>query len=157
MRLDRRIRRIEADHDTCYQTVVRLGGDNGWYAYDWAWRLRGLMDRLIGGIGMRRGRRHPVELNVGDALDFWRVEAVEPGRLLQLRAEMKLPGRAWLRFDLVPVGDATELHQTAFFEPKGLAGVLYWAAVAPLHTLIFPAMAGQIARRSEALAAANDD
>lgn len=154
MRLDRRIRRIDADHDTCYATVVRLGGETGWYAYDWAWRLRGILDRLIGGIGMRRGRRHPDELHAGDAVDFWRVEAVEPGRLLQLRAEMKLPGRAWLRFDLVPLGpDRTELHQTAFFEPRGLAGVLYWAAVAPLHSVIFPAMAGEIARRSEAAAA----
>lgn len=157
MRLDRRVRRIDADHETCYATVVRLGGDRGWYAYDWAWRLRGLMDRLIGGIGMRRGRRHPDEVHVGDAIDFWRVEAVEPGRMLQLRAEMKLPGRAWLRFDLVPHGEhETELQQTAFFEPKGLAGVLYWAAVAPLHALIFPAMAGAIARRSEAAARSRD-
>ncbi len=109
------------------------------------------MDRLVGGIGMRRGRRDPDDVVAGDVVDFWRVQTLEPGRMLQLRAEMKLPGRAWLRFDLVPLGpNRTELHQTAFFEPKGLAGVAYWAAVAPLHALIFPAMARQIARRAEA-------
>lgn len=151
MRLDRRVRTVRAGADACYATIVGLGGERGWYAYDWAWRLRGLMDRLVGGIGMRRGRRDPDDLVPGDAVDFWRVQTLEPGRMLQLRAEMKLPGRAWLRFDLVPNGpDETELHQTAFFEPKGLAGLAYWTAVAPLHALIFPAMAREIARRAEA-------
>lgn len=157
MRLDRRVRRIQAGADACYATIVRLGGERGWYAYDWAWRLRGLMDRLVGGIGMRRGRRDPDDLVAGDAVDFWRVQKLEPGRMLQLRAEMKLPGRAWLRFDLVPHGpNETELHQTAFFEPKGLAGWAYWTAVAPLHALIFPAMAREIARRAEAASARAD-
>jgi hypothetical protein len=156
MRLDRRVRHVRAGADACYATIVRIGGERGWYAYDWAWRLRGLMDRLIGGIGMRRGRRDPDDLVAGDVVDFWRVQTLEPGRMLQLRAEMKLPGRAWLRFDLVPDGpDRTELHQTAFFEPKGLAGVAYWAAVAPLHALIFPAMARAIARRAEAASGAD--
>jgi len=150
MRVDRRVVRIDASPDRCYQEISRQGGEEGWYAFDWLWEARGIMDRLVGGIGMRRGRRDPDELLPGDVVDFWRVEAVEPGRLLQLRAEMKLPGRAWLRFDLAPLEDGTtELRQTAFFEPKGLAGFLYWTAVTPLHALVFPSMARKIAQRAE--------
>jgi uncharacterized protein YbjT (DUF2867 family) len=150
MLLDRRVRHVEADPDACYRAIVRLGGEHGWRVFDWLWQARGLLDRLIGGVGMRRGRRDPTELLPGDALDFWRVEDVDPGRLLQLRAEMKLPGRAWLRFDLVPQEDGTtELRQTAFFEPRGLLGFLYWGAVAPFHALVFPAMLRDLARRAE--------
>lgn len=151
MRLDRRVRTVAAPPDAVWSEVTRLGGENGWYAYDGLWQLRGILDRLVGGIGMRRGRRDPRRLAPGDALDFWRVEAIREARSLQLRAEMKLPGRAWLRFDLHPTTDGgTTLQQTAFFEPRGFLGWAYWTLVAPLHGLIFPAMAREIARRAEA-------
>ena len=151
MRLDRRVRTVAAPPDAVWDEVTRLGGENGWYAYDGLWQLRGILDRLVGGIGMRRGRRDPRRLAPGDALDFWRVEAIRETRLLQLRAEMKLPGRAWLRFDLQPTAEGgTTLQQTAFFEPRGFAGWAYWTLVAPLHALIFPSMAREIARRAEA-------
>jgi uncharacterized protein YbjT (DUF2867 family) len=151
MLLDRRVRVVEADPEACFRAIVRLGGEYGWRVFDWLWQARGLLDRLVGGVGMRRGRRDPTELLPGDTLDFWRVEDVVPGRLLQLRAEMKLPGRAWLRFDLVPQDDGTtELRQTAFFEPRGLLGFLYWGLVSPFHALVFPAMLRDLARRAEA-------
>jgi hypothetical protein len=105
---------------------------------DWAWQIRGILDRLCGGVGMRRGRRDPQALRVGDSLDFWRVEMVNPGRLIRLRAEMKVPGRAWLEFEARPEPqNKTLLLQTAFFEPKGLLGLLYWYALYPVHSLIF--------------------
>lgn len=148
---DRRVRRVAADPAACFAAVARLGGEEGWYVFDGLWQARGLIDRLLGGVGMRRARRDATSLLPGDVLDFWRVEAVEPDRLLLLRAEMKLPGRAWLRFDLVPVeGGGTEIRQTAFFEPKGLLGFLYWGSVTPLHAALFPAMLREIARRAEA-------
>ena len=113
---------------------------------DWAWKLRGMTDRLCGGVGMRRGRRDPDELRVGDALDFWRVEVVEPDRLIRLRAEMKVPGRAWLEFRALPQPDGqTLLLQTAFFEPKGLLGLLYWYVLYPMHSLIFSGLILRIA------------
>jgi hypothetical protein len=108
--------------------------------FNWAW-IWGILDRLVGGVGLRRGRRHPTEVRVGDALDFWRVEAVEPDRLLRLRAEMKVPGLAWLQFKAEPLEDgSTQLIQTAFFAPKGLFGLLYWYGLYPLHSLIFSGM-----------------
>lgn len=113
---------------------------------DWAWQLRGMTDRLCGGVGMRRGRRDPDDLRVGDAVDFWRVEVVEPGRLIRLRAEMKVPGRAWLEFQALPqAGGQTLLSQTAFFEPKGLLGLLYWYVQYPIHSLIFSGLIRRIA------------
>jgi hypothetical protein len=113
---------------------------------DWAWQLRGIMDRLCGGVGMRRGRRDPDDLRVGDSLDFWRVELVEPGRKMRLRAEMKVPGRAWLEFETRPDSSGqTLLLQTAFFEPKGLSGLLYWYALYPFHALIFSGLISKIA------------
>ncbi len=116
---------------------------------NWAWQIRGLMDRLVGGVGLRRGRRHPDKLRVGDALDFWRVEAVEPGRLLRLRAEMKVPGKAWLQFQVQPhEGGQTLLSQTAFFAPKGMVGWLYWYALYPFHGLIFSGLVDQVAARA---------
>ncbi len=103
----------------------------------WAWKLRGWIDQLAGGPGLRRGRRHPKEILPGEALDFWRVEAVEPPRLLRLRAEMKVPGRAWLQWEAIPEGDGTRLIQTAMFAPKGLWGPLYWYSCHPIHTFLF--------------------
>ncbi|MFN0181654.1 MAG: SDR family oxidoreductase [Gemmatimonadales bacterium] len=129
-----------------FRAFTGLGGQRGWLFMNWAWRCRGFIDRLLGGVGLRRGRRDPNEVRVGDALDFWRVEAVEPDRLLRLRAEMKVPGEAWLQFQVSPGSGATAvLVQTAFFAPKGLFGWLYWYALYPLHSLIFSGLARRIA------------
>jgi uncharacterized protein YbjT (DUF2867 family) len=152
MLVDRRVVHFRVGREDTFNAIVRIGGEEGWGTFDWLWQLRGLLDRLWGGVGMRRGRRDPINLQPGDALDFWRVESIAPNDHLQLRAEMKLPGRAWLRFDLrdAPEG-ATEVQQTAFFEPKGLLGFLYWWAVYPLHLLVFPSMLHAIGRRAEQL------
>jgi hypothetical protein len=104
------------------------------------WRLRGFLDRLVGGPGLRRGRRHPEELRAGDALDFWRVEAVEPGRLLRLQAEMKVPGRAWLQYELDERDGLSTIRQTAIFDPAGIGGLAYWYALYPLHAVVFRGM-----------------
>jgi hypothetical protein len=114
-----------------------------------AWELRGFLDRLIGGVGLRRGRRDPDDLRMGDALDFWRVEALEPHRRLLLRAEMKVPGEAWLQFQVTPLQDGGSLlSQTAFFAPKGLSGTLYWYLLYPLHSLIFSGLIARIGQRA---------
>lgn len=131
-----------------FAAVCRVGGDAGWYA-GWLWRLRGLLDRLVGGPGLRRGRRHPSELALGDALDFWRVNAFDPGRRLELAAEMVLPGEARLEFVCQDDGSGSRLVQTARFRPRGLAGLAYWYLMAPLHAVIFPGMARSLARSAE--------
>lgn len=142
--------RTTASTAAVYAVFSSLGGRRGWFFMDWAWRIRGLMDRIIGGVGMRRGRRDPDHLRVGDALDFWRVEMIEPDRLLRLRAEMKVPGKAWLQFDVVSRDDGTVLlSQTAFFAPKGLMGWCYWYLLYPFHALIFSGMIREITRRAE--------
>jgi len=128
-----------------WDAVSRIGGATGWYYGDWLWRLRGLMDRLIGGVGLRRGRRDVQRLQVGDALDFWRVAAVDPPRRLLLTAEMKLPGQALLEFTLRDQPQGTELRQVARFHPRGLWGMLYWWLVAPFHGLVFSGMLRGIA------------
>jgi uncharacterized protein YbjT (DUF2867 family) len=132
-----------------YAVVSRLGGNYGWLYFNWAWRVRGAIDRLVGGVGLRRGRRDPVDLRPGDAVDFWRVEAAEPGRRLLLRAEMKVPGRAWLQFEITPHGQGqSRLSQTAFFAPKGLSGLAYWYLLYPIHRLIFFGMIRNVAERA---------
>jgi hypothetical protein len=147
---ERRIHLTSATPEVVFQAFSSLGGERGWPYMDWSWRLRGMLDRLIGGVGLRRGRRHPINLRVGDALDFWRVEAVEAPHLLRLRAEMKLPGRAWLQFEVDPVKKHGSLFlQTAYFAPKGLAGFLYWYVLYPLHSLVFSGMIAAIARDAE--------
>ncbi len=130
-----------------FRSFTSIGGKRGWLYLNWAWRLRGAMDRLFGGVGMRRGRRDAHTLRVGDALDFWRVEAVEPNRLLRLRAEMKVPGKAWLEFEVrESAGSAgTLFSQTAVFAPKGLAGLAYWYLLYPVHALIFRNLIRRIA------------
>ncbi|MBL8156035.1 MAG: SDR family oxidoreductase [Anaerolineae bacterium] len=149
MFLEQRQQFVRATPSAVFQAFARLGGSNGWLYFNWAWYLRGLLDRLVGGVGLRRGRRHPTEVRVGDALDFWRVEAVEPDRLLRLRAEMKVPGLAWLQFKAEPLEDgSTQLTQTAFFAPKGLFGLLYWYGLYPLHSLIFSGMIRKLAQRA---------
>jgi uncharacterized protein YbjT (DUF2867 family) len=147
MILERRQQRVVAPADAVYRSFARLGGARRWLYMDWAWQLRGAVDRLFGGVGMRRGRRDPEDLRVGDTLDFWRVEMVEPGRLIRLRAEMRVPGRAWLEFEARPeLKGQTLLLQTAFFEPKGLFGLLYWYALYPIHSLIFSGLIRRIAQ-----------
>ncbi len=149
MIIERRQKFLNAPPAAAYNVFTRLGGKTGWLYANWAWVLRGLLDRLVGGVGLRRGRRDPVEVRAGDALDFWRVEEVQPGRSLRLRAEMKVPGRAWLQFEAVPNGEGkTLLTQTAFFAPKGLFGLLYWYLLYPIHGLIFQGMIDQIGRRA---------
>lgn len=151
MILERRQRVVAASPAGVYRVFMGLGGKRGWLYMNWAWEIRGFMDRLIGGVGLRRGRRDPDELRVGDALDFWRVEAIEEDRLLRLRAEMKVPGKAWLQFQVTPRdAELTLLSQTAFFAPKGLMGWLYWYALYPLHALIFSGLVDQIAQRAVA-------
>jgi len=146
MIIERRQRTVDASPERVYRSFTRIGGERGWLYLDWTWQLRGLVDRLFGGVGMRRGRRDPEELRVGDPLDFWRVERVEPGRLIRLRAEMKVPGRAWLEFESRAEPDGrTQLFQTAFFEPKGLFGLCYWYALYPIHSLIFSGLIRKIA------------
>ena len=129
-----------------WEPVARIGGRTGWYACDWLWRARGFLDLLVGGVGLRRGRRDPRRAVPGDVIDFWRVERVTPGRLLRLRAEMKLPGRAWLQFEVEGQGDRSTLRQTALFDPRGLAGLLYWYGIWPLHRVVFRRMLAAIAR-----------
>lgn len=117
-----------------------LGGSYGWHRYNFLWKLRGIIDQVLGGVGLRRGRPRPACLNPGEVVDFWRVEAVEPDRMLRLAAEMKLPGRAWLQFDIDPIPNGARITQTAIFDPLGLAGLAYWYGIYPLHILVFRAL-----------------
>jgi uncharacterized protein YbjT (DUF2867 family) len=135
-----------------FAPIRRIGGRTGWYAFDWLWRIRGLIDLVVGGVGMRRGRRDPEQLRVGDSVDWWRVETYEPDHLLRLRAEMKLPGRAWLEFEVRPSARGSTVRQTAVFDPAGLLGLLYWYGVYPLHVAVFRGMLsgiGRVARRKD--------
>ena len=152
MIIEQRRRIVNAPPTAVHQTYTRLGGQRGWPYFNWAWQVRGILDRLVGGVGLRRGRRDPDNLRVGDALDFWRVEAVKADRLLRLRAEMKVPGRAWLQFESMPQANGqTILQQIALFAPKGLFGLLYWYILYPLHGLIFSGMVRQLGWQAEAL------
>jgi uncharacterized protein YbjT (DUF2867 family) len=150
MLLQRHHRHVKAPPQAVFQTFCSVGGENGWPAGNLLWQLRGLLDRAVGGVGMRRGRRHPRELRVGDPVDFWRVEALEPERLLRLRSEMRLDGHAWLQFTVRPEGTGSRLEQTAFFEPHGLLGLLYWYSVLPFHLFVFPGMIRTLKLRAEA-------
>lgn len=148
--IETRQRIVAASAESVYCVVSGLGGEHGWLYMNWLWKLRGVLDRLVGGVGFRRGRRDPNDLHAGDAVDFWRVEKIEPGRLLRLRAEMKLPGLAWLEFQVTPQSDgAVRLIQTAFFVPKGLFGLIYWYGLHPIHNLLFSGLIKAIAQRSE--------
>ncbi|MCX6045961.1 MAG: DUF2867 domain-containing protein [Chloroflexi bacterium] len=148
---------VDAPPEIVYRVYTSLGGARGWLYFDWAWRFRGMLDRMIGGVGLRRGRRHPKEVRVGEALDFWRVEAVEAESLLRLRAEMKVPGRAWLQFESKPQpNNQTLLQQSALFAPKGLWGLLYWYLLYPVHALIFSGMVQSVAWRAETLQRGGD-
>jgi len=144
--VDSRAVTVDTSPEAAFRPIQRIGGETGWYAYNWLWQLRGFMDLLVGGVGMRRGRPSPTTLRVGDTLDFWRVEALEPHRRLRLIAEMKLPGRAWLEFEVTGEGTSTMIRQTAIFDPVGLVGKAYWYSVYPLHELVFSRMLREIAK-----------
>lgn len=148
--VDSRATRVAASPAEVFAAVERIGGARGWYFATWLWVLRGWLDLLLGGVGMRRGRRDPEHLRAGDALDCWRVESVQPGERLRLAAEMKLPGRAWLEFEVQPEGNGARLRQTATFDPLGLSGLAYWYGVWPLHQLVFAGMLRGLARAAEA-------
>jgi uncharacterized protein YbjT (DUF2867 family) len=152
--VDRQTVETTAPRDDLYWAFARIGGSVGYYTSNWAWRVRGLLDILVGGVGLRRGRRHPEDVRLHDTIDFWRVSAVVPGELLQLSAEMRLPGEAWLEWRVEEADGARTLEQTAYFRPRGLAGRLYWYAMLPFHHLIFERMATKIAAAGEQRGAA---
>src|SRR5271169_4266669 len=148
--VDARISVVRASPEALWRVIEGIGGETGWYSFPAAWAVRGLLDRLAGGVGLRRGRRDPRHLLVGDALDFWRVEAITRGSLLRLRAEMKLPGLAWLELS---VGrddqDRTVYHQRAIFQPRGAAGIAYWRSISPFHGVVFGGMLRNITAAAE--------
>jgi uncharacterized protein YbjT (DUF2867 family) len=146
--VDHRHTVVAVEPARAFAAIERIGGPNGWYACDWLWILRGWLDSLIGGPGMSRGRRDPDRLVTGDTLDCWRVELCEPPRRLRLAAEMKMPGRGWLEFEVVPRDGDVTIHQTAIFDPKGLGGLAYWYAIWPLHELVFKNMLAGIVRHA---------
>ena len=146
--VDSRTVRVAAPPPAAFAPIRRIGGAAGWYYGDVLWRVRGFLDLLAGGVGVRRGRRDPERLAAGDTVDWWRVERVEPDRRLRLAAEMKVPGRAWLEFEVTADADGSIVRQTAEFDPAGVAGLLYWYALWPLHALVFGGMLREIARRA---------
>ncbi|WP_433827077.1 SDR family oxidoreductase [Actinoplanes sp. CA-015351] len=150
--VDERSRPVQAPADQLWRVIEGVGGENGWYSFPLAWSVRGWMDRLAGGVGLRRGRRDKHRLRVGEALDWWRVEEIEPGALLRLRAEMRVPGRAWLEMRAEPDGEGGSVYrQRAVFLPRGLGGHLYWASVLPFHGIVFNGMARNITATAESL------
>lgn len=158
---DRREIAINAPPEAVFRALCRIGGDHGWYGADWLWRLRGFVDGLVGGPGLRRGRPDPKRISVGETLDFWRVMRVEENRRLSLRAEMQLPGEALLDFKIeslehTPAAACSRLIQTAWFLPRGFLGAAYWYAVLPLHGIVFRTMLAGIRGAAEALAHGDD-
>lgn len=150
MLFERRERIVNAPQEDVYAAFTSIGGENGWLAHNWLWRIRALMDSMVGGVGFRRGRRHPQDLRVGEALDFWRVEELDEPRLMRLRAEMKMPGKGWLQYRAEPHPDGgTRLIQTAFFDSKGLFGLMYWYSIYPIHGLVFSDMIDGVAKIAE--------
>ena len=147
--VDSRIQKVSVPPPRAFAPIRQIGGKTGWYYANFLWRLRGFLDLLFGGVGLRRGRRDPSDLRVGDVVDCWRVSRYEPDRLVEFSAEMKLPGRAWLQFEVEPGSDGSSIRQTAIFDPLGLPGLLYWYGIFPLHALIFAGMLRGICRQVE--------
>ncbi|MBD3287883.1 DUF2867 domain-containing protein [candidate division KSB1 bacterium] len=148
--VDSRTAEVNVPPEKAFQPIEKIGGDTGWYYANWLWQLRGFLDLLVGGVGMRRGRRDPNTLHVGDAVDFWRVEAIEKNRRLRLQAEMKLPARAWLEFEIEPDGsNGSVIRQTAHYDPVGLFGLVYWYSIYPIHGAIFSGLLKGIVRACE--------
>jgi uncharacterized protein YbjT (DUF2867 family) len=138
---------VDAEAGDAFEPIQRIGGHTGWYAGNWFWRARGLLDTLRGGVGLRRGRRDPVDLRIADTVDFWRVEAIDPERSLRLAAEMKIPGRLWLQFEIDPLDDSgVQIRQTTVFDPAGCVGLAYWYLFCPLHQMVFGSMLRGIGR-----------
>lgn len=144
--VDSRTALVPVDPGRAFAPIQQIGGTTGWYAWNSLWQMRGYMDLLAGGVGMRRGRPASSELRAGDALDFWRVEAFEPNHLLRLVAEMKVPGRAWLEFEVTGNAKSSTIRQTAIFDPVGLTGLVYWYGLFPVHQLVFQGMLNGIAK-----------
>lgn len=140
---------VNASPEHAFAPIRRIGGENGWYGYDWLWNLRGFMDLLVGGVGLRRGRRHPDQAQLGDPIDFFRVHDYKPNKRLRLLAEMKLPARAWLTFDVEPAKNGSLIRQTIEYDPIGLSGIVYWLLVYPFHFLIFKKMLRNIANLAQ--------
>jgi uncharacterized protein YbjT (DUF2867 family) len=151
--LERRSLLLNLAPYSVFRAYTGIGGTRGWLYMDWAWALRGWMDKAIGGVGIRRGRRNPDEILSGESLDFWRVETVEKDRLMRLRAEMKVPGKAWLQFESLPQSDGkTLLTETAYFAPRGFWGFVYWYAMWPFHAFLFDGLIRRLASRAQLLA-----
>lgn len=150
MFIEQRQRLVDLPADAVFRAYTGIGGRRGWLYMDWVWAFRGWLDKLVGGVGLRRGRRDPDEIRTGESLDFWRVELVTPGREMRLQAEMKLPGKAWLAFQSLPQQNGqTLLTTTAYFDPHGLFGFLYWYAMWPFHKFIFDGLTRKIAERAK--------
>lgn len=152
MFIERRQALLDLPLEAVFRSYMGIGGGRGWLYMDWAWAMRGWLDKAVGGVGLRRGRRHPDEIRAGEALDFWRVEQVEANRLLRLRAEMKLPGKAWLEFRSDPQDGKTLFTVTAYFAPHGFFGFAYWYAMWPFHKFIFDGLTNRLASRARVLA-----
>ncbi len=153
MMLERRSLLLDLTADAVFRAYTGIGGTRGWLYMDWAWALRGWVDKALGGVGIRRGRRHPDDVRSGESLDFWRVETVEKDRLMRLRAEMKVPGKAWLQFESSPQKDGkTLLTETAYFAPRGFWGFVYWHAMWPFHAFLFDGLIRRLAARARMLA-----
>ncbi len=153
MMLERRTLVLETPASALFKVYTGIGGARGWFFMDWAWALRGWADKALGGVGIRRGRRSPDDIRAGESLDFWRVEDVVQDRLMRLRAEMKIPGKAWLQFESIPQEDGrTLLTETAYYAPRGFWGFVYWYAMWPFHAFLFNGLIRQIAARARSLA-----
>lgn len=150
MIIEKNEREVRVSSEKLFEIILSLGGTNGWLYANWLWRLRGWIDRICGGVGMRRSRRSDKYLVAGDVVDFWRVEEIKEGECLRLHAEMKVPGKAWLQFEAVPINQHTSrLLQTAFFEPRGVLGHLYWIMLYPIHKKIFVGLCRAIQKKAE--------
>jgi uncharacterized protein YbjT (DUF2867 family) len=150
--------KVQAQPKAVFQAFTSLGGDNGWLYANGLWRLRGLMDRAVGGVGLRRGRRHPTQIRIGDPLDFYRVESLEPNRKMLLRAEMKVPGKAWMQFSVHPLDHGfSQLTQTAYFAPKGLFGHIYWYLLYPIHAIVFSGLIRALGLKAESKQESDQD
>lgn len=156
-RVHSRVVQVEPGPDAAFALIQRIGGATGWYGAQWFWTLRGLIDRLRGGTGLRRGRRDANDLRIGDAVDFWRVEHLEAGRLLRLAAEVKMPGRLWLQFEVDSSGERTVIRQTTVFDPAGYVGLAYWYLLYPIHQNIFGRMLRGIQRALSSPPARRDE
>jgi Protein of unknown function (DUF2867) len=148
---------VHASREALWRVIEGIGGDQGWYSFPLAWRVRGWLDRFSGGPGLRRGRRHPHDLYLGEALDWWRVEEIEDVKLLRLRAEMRLPGAAWLELSIDGSDGELLFRQRALFHPRGVLGQLYWHSIGPFHNLVFGGMQRNIAAAAERLDAEHAD